>query len=341
MEGNRLPHRRFPLVGLTLPKSSALRPSPTFMHPLRALVVGLLLAGLTLFVQPDAAMAYPFWAQQVAPDTPRETTGKLVCANCHLAQKPIQVEVPQAVFPDTVFKATVKVPYETGALEVGADGSQVPLQVGAVLMLPEGFALAPEDRISADMKEEMEGVYYSTYNDGSDNVVLVGPLPGDQHREIVFPVLSPDPARESAVTFGKYAVHVGGNRGRGQLYPTGEKSNNGVWTADVGGRITTIDDNEDGSHVVHIATEDDTVVDAPIPVGLQVTVAPGETVAAGAALTNDPNLGGFGQRDTEIVLQSPGRILGMLGFFTLVLATQIFFVLKKRQVERVQAAGEL
>lgn len=311
------------------------------MRPLRALVLGLLLAGLTLFVQPDAARAYPFWAQQTAPETPREATGKLVCANCHLAQKPIQVEVPQAVFPDTVFKATVKVPYDKGTLELGADGSQVPLQVGAVMMLPEGFHLAPDDRIPEALKEEMEGTYYSTYNDASDNVVLVGPLPGDEHQEIVFPVLSPDPAQDSSVMFGKYAVHVGGNRGRGQIYPTGEKSNNVAWTADAAGEVTGIDDNEDGSHVIHIATDSETVVDTTIPVGLEVIVAPGETVAAGAALTNDPNQGGFGQHDTEIVLQSPVRILGMLGFFTLVLATQIFFVLKKRQVERVQAAGQL
>ena len=311
------------------------------MYPLRALLLGLLLACLTLFVQPDAARAYPFWAQQVAPETPREATGKLVCANCHLAQKPIQVEVPQSVFPDTVFRATVEVPYETGSLEVAADGSQVPLQVGAVLMLPEGFQLAPEDRISEELKEEMEGIYYSTYNNGSDNVILVGPLPGDQHQELVFPVLSPDPAQDSSINFGKYAVHVGGNRGRGQIYPTGEKSNNGVWTAEVAGEVTGIDGNGDGSHVVHIATAEETVVDAAIPAGLDVVVAPGETVAAGAALTNDPNQGGFGQRDTEIVLQSPWRILWMLGFFTLVLATQIFFVLKKRQVERVQAAGQL
>ena len=311
------------------------------MHPLRALVVGLLLAGLTLFIQPDAARAYPFWAQQVAPETPREPTGKLVCANCHLARKSVQLEMPQAVFPDTVFKATVKVPYEKGILELAADGSQVPLQVGAVLMLPEGFHLAPEDRIPEAVKEETEGIYYTSYNDTSDNVILVGPLPGDEHQELVFPVLSPDPAQDSAVTFGKYAVHVGGNRGRGQVYPTGQKSNNSVWTADVAGEITGIDDNEDGSHVVHIATDGETVVDATVPVGLEVIVVPGETVAAGAALTSDPNQGGFGQHDGEIVLQSPWRILGMLGFFTLVVATQIFFVLKKRQVERVQAAGQL
>ncbi len=311
------------------------------MHPLRALVLSLLLASLTLFVQPDTARAYPFWAQQVAPETPREATGKIVCANCHLAEQSIQLEVPQAVFPDTVFKAAVKVPYKKGTLELAGDGSQVPLQVGAVLMLPEGFHLAPEDRIPEDLREEMEGTYYSTYNTDSDNVIIVGPLPGDEHQELVFPVLSPDPAQQSSIHFGKYAVHGGGNRGRGQLYPTGERSNNGPWMADVTGEVTGVDANEDGSQVVHVATDGDTVVDTVIPVGLEVIVAPGETVAAGSPLTNDPNQGGFGQMDTEIVLQSPWRIWGMLGFFALILATQIFFVLKKRQVERVQAAGQL
>ena len=32
---------------------------------------------------PQAAAAYPFWAQETAPLTPREATGRIVCANCH------------------------------------------------------------------------------------------------------------------------------------------------------------------------------------------------------------------------------------------------------------------
>ena len=41
---------------------------------------------------PQAAFAYPFWAQQTAPATPREATGKIVCANCHLGVKTTEIE---------------------------------------------------------------------------------------------------------------------------------------------------------------------------------------------------------------------------------------------------------
>ena len=58
-----------------------------------------------LFLNPSSASAYPFWAQQTAPQTPREATGRIVCANCHLAQKQAEVEIPHSVLPDTVFEA--------------------------------------------------------------------------------------------------------------------------------------------------------------------------------------------------------------------------------------------
>ena len=52
-------------------------------------------------------------------------------------------------------------------------------------------------------------------------------------------------------------------------------------------------------------------------------------------------MGGFGQLDTEIVLQSPARVIGLLVFFVGVGLTQILLVLKKKQVEKVQAAKGL
>jgi apocytochrome f len=64
----------------------------------------------------------------------------------------------------------------------------------------------------------------------------------------------------------------------------------------------------------------------------------GEAVEAGAPLTNDPNVGGFGQVDAEVVLQNPIRIYGLLAFLASVALAQILLVLKKRQVEKVQAA---
>ncbi|XLR65349.1 hypothetical protein HN51_007851 [Arachis hypogaea] len=51
--------------------------------------------------------AYPIFAQQ-GYENPREATGRIVCANCHLANKPVDIEVPQTVLPDTVFEAVVR-----------------------------------------------------------------------------------------------------------------------------------------------------------------------------------------------------------------------------------------
>ena len=302
-----------------------------------SLVLGSLVIGLALLIAPGASWAYPFWAQQNY-DSPREATGKIVCANCHLAKKLTQAEVPQSVLPDSVFTASVKVPYEEGIKEIGADGSEVQLQVGAVVMLPDGFTLAPQDRWTDEIKEETEGVYFTQYSDEQPNILLVGPIPGDQNQEIVFPVLSPDPATDSNIHFGKYQIHVGGNRGRGQVYPTGEKSNNTVFTAPAEGKVASIDAGDNGASVVTIQAADGTSTSETIPVGPQLLVTVGDTVAAGDAITNDPNVGGFGQVDAEIVLQNPVRIYGLLAFFAAVAIAQIMLVLKKRQIEKVQAA---
>jgi len=303
-------------------------------------LIGTSLALAVVLGAASPSWAYPFWAQQNYA-SPREATGKIVCANCHLAKKATRVEVPQAIFPDTVFKAVVEIPYDTSVQQVAGDGSPTGLNVGAVVMLPEGFTLAPQDRLSDELKEETAGIFYSQYSDDQPNILLVGPIPGDQHQEIVFPVLSPDPATDSSIHFGKFQLHVGGRGGRGQVYPTGEKSNNGVFTAPAAGTVSAITPADAGATVVEITTEDGNKVSESVPAGPTVTVAVGDAVAAGAALTNDPNVGGFGQIDAEIVLQNPVRIYGLLAFFAAIALAQIMLVLKKRQVEKVQAAEGL
>ncbi len=301
------------------------------------LLLSSLLALGALLIAPQASWAYPFWAQQNY-ENPREATGKLVCANCHLAKKPTHVEVPQAVFADTVFKATVEVPYDTSVQQVAGDGSRTGLNVGAVVILPDGFTLAPPERLSDELKEETKGVYYTQYSDSLPNIILVGPLPGDQHQEIVFPILSPDPATDSSIHFGKYSINVGANRGRGQVTPTGEKTNNTVYTAPATGRVASITPGDNGVTVVAITAADGSSLSETIPAGPSLLVAEGDQVQAGAPLTDDPNVGGFGQVDTEIVLQNPQRILGLLAFFAAVTLAQIMLVLKKKQFEKVQAA---
>ncbi|MCM0591207.1 MAG: apocytochrome f [Gloeotrichia echinulata IR180] len=291
---------------------------------------------------PQSAAAYPFWAQETYPETPREPTGRIVCANCHLAAKPTEVEVPQSVLPDTVFKAVVKIPYDTNVQQVGADGSKVGLNVGAVLMLPEGFKIAPDERIPEEWKEELGDITFQPYSEDKENVVIVGPLPGEEYQEIVFPVLSPNPATDKSIQFGKYSVHVGGNRGRGQVYPTGEKSNNTVYNASATGTITKIakEEDEDGNvkYLVSIQPESGEVVTDTIPLGPELIVAEGQAVKTGDALTSNPNVGGFGQRDAEIVLQDASRIQWLIAFIVLVMMAQVLLVLKKKQIEKVQAA---
>ena len=301
-----------------------------------SLLLGSLLAITAMVAGAAPSWAYPFYAQQNYT-SPREATGKIVCANCHLAKKATRVEVPQAVFPDTVFKAEVEIPYDTSVQQVAGDGSRTGLNVGAVVMLPEGFTLAPQDRLSEELKEETKGIYYTQYSDTQPNILLVGPLPGDQHQKIVFPVLSPNPATDSNIHFGKYQLHVGGNRGRGQVNPTGEKTNNGVFNATSTGTITDIELGDNGAATVTIKTADGSVTET-IPAGPSLLVKVGDRIETGSPLTNDPNVGGFGQMDAEVVLQNPVRIYGMLAFFAAVALAQIMLVLKKRQVEKVQAA---
>lgn len=287
---------------------------------------------------PQSASAYPFWAQQTAPETPREATGRIVCANCHLAQKSAEVELPLSVTPDSVFEAVVKIPYDLDSQQVLGDGSKGGLNVGAVLMLPEGFKIAPPDRIPEELQEKVEGVYFQPYRDDMENVVLVGPLPGEQYQEITFPVLSPDPKADKTIHFGKYPIYLGANRGRGQIYPTGAASNNNAVNASKAGTVSQITPAEAGGYEVTLATEDGSTVVASVPPGPELVVAEGDAVTAGQPLTTNPNVGGFGQEDAEVVLQDPNRVKWLLLFFGAIMLSQTWLVLKKKQVERVQAA---
>ena len=296
-----------------------------------------LFVGFSVFVIPQPTWAYPFWAQQKF-ENPREATGKIVCANCHVASMPTRAEVPQAVAADSVFKTVVEIPYKKDLQEIGADGSKVPLQVGAVVMLPDGFKLAPQERWTDEIKEETEGVYFTNYSEEKDNIIIVGPLPGDTNKEIVFPVLSPNPATNKEYHYGKYSLHIGGNRGRGQVYPTGDKSNNVIFTSSSAGTINSINTTEDGSYQINIENENGEIITEAVPVGPELIVKEQDQISAGDPLTNDPNVGGFGQLDAEVVLQSPYRIIGLIAFFIGVGLTQILLVLKKKQVEKVQAA---
>ena len=75
-----------------------------------------------------------------------------------------------------------------------------------------------------------------------------------------------------------------------------------------------------------------------MPVGPKLIVKAQDKINIRDPLTNDTNVGGFGQLDAEVVLQSPYRVIGLIAFFIGVGLTQILLVLKKKQVEKGQAA---
>ena len=294
------------------------------------------LAAALMMGSANYAFAYPMYAQQ-GYENPREATGRIVCANCHLAQKPVDIEVPQAVLPDSVFEAVVKIPYDQQVKQVLGNGKKGGLNVGAVLVLPEGFQVAPPERMSAETKEKVGKLYFQPYSDDKKNIVIVGPVPGKKYSELTFPILSPDPAKDKDVNFLTYPIYLGGNRGRGQIYPDGTKSNNTVYNAVAAGTVSAVNPTEKGVDLVIDKTEGESVTQA-IPTGPEVIVSVGEKVTLDQPVTNNPNVGGFGQGETEIVLQNPARLQGLIIFLGFILIAQVFLVLKKKQFEKVQLA---
>uniref|UniRef100_UPI0031F392AB cytochrome f n=1 Tax=Taxillus sericus TaxID=3134733 RepID=UPI0031F392AB len=295
-----------------------------------------LLPIIYIITQASISNAYPIFAQQVY-ENPREATGRIVCANCHLANKPVDIEVPRAVLPDTVFEAVVRIPYDTKMKQVLSNGKRGALSIGAVLILPEGFELAPPDRISPEMKERTVNISFQSYRPSKKNIIVMGPVTGQKYSEISFPIISPDPSTNKDVHFLKYPIYVGGNRGRGQIYPDGSKSNNTIYNATATGRVSRIIRKEKGGYEITIVDTSDgrQVVDL-IPPGPELLVSEGESIRLDQPLTSNPNVGGFGQGDAEIVLQDTLRVQGLLLFLSSVILAQIFLVFKKKQFEKVQ-----
>jgi apocytochrome f len=304
-----------------------------FKSLLFALTIAVNLFG---FCVQDSA-AYPVFAQQNYAN-PRAANGKLACANCHLNQKAIEIEAPQSILPNSVFEVEIKVPYDVSKQQIGADGKKADLNVGGILMLPQGFKLAPKSQIPPEVKAKNKGVFISPYSTEFDNILVVGPIAGKTHQKLIFPVVAPDPEKNSDIKYLTYPFYAGGNRGRGQVYPAGDKSNMNVFGATQTGQITDISVSEKGESNIAIVSSNGVKVSQVIPAGLTLIVKQGDILKIDQALNVDPNVGGFGQEDSEIVLQNPLRIIGYLAFCFFVLLTQISLVLKKKQFEKVQAA---
>lgn len=289
-----------------------------------------------VFGLPKTASAFPIYAQQ-AYENPREANGRIVCANCHLAQKPSEIEAPGSVLPNSVFEAVVKIPYDVKQKQVLGNGQKGGLNVGAVVLLPDGFKLAPKNLLDEELKAKTKGVYITPYSPTKENILVVGPIAGEKNQEIIFPILSPDPEKDKNIFYVKYPIYVGANRGRGQVYPTGEKTNNNIVTAATTGKIQEIK-LTDKTFEITIAGTNGDVKTQVVPKEVDLIVKENQVVQQDQPLTINPNVGGFGQAESEIVLQDPLRIYGYLAFCVSIIVTQSMFVFKKKQFEKVQLA---
>ncbi|AGY56559.1 apocytochrome f [Gloeobacter kilaueensis] len=328
-----------------------------------------LVAAAGLWSVPQKASAWPAFA--AAYPEARDASGKIVCSNCHLGLKQTEVEFPQSVEPGQVFNLKVKVPWDPKVQEVGADGSPAVVQLGAYIQLPKGFNLAPEKEWDKEAKEAMEKYpAVQLYADKPEKLkehpttYIINQIGSDQvkDQEFIVPIKAPDPnakgvSKEERVNFGKYSLYVGANRGRGQVYSNGTASNNAQYTSPVAGTVANIEkgvkvtaklqyglgtepvdfEYENGERVT-ITDEKGkpTVVNIPPGPKLLETLKVGAKLKAGDPLTNDPNVGGFGQEEGDIVLQDPQRVTWLIAFLAAAFVCQLLLVLKKKQVEKVQ-----
>jgi len=163
--------------------------------------------------------------------------------------------------------------------------------------------------------------------------VVAVPVPGENFEQLVLPILTPDPNTNDKIYFGKGFLYFGGNRGRGQVYPEGNQSNNNQFFAEATGKVTAIDGLK-----VSITETSGTVKTQELLPGADIVVQIGEEVSKGEPITTNPNVGGFGQIETETILQDMNRIYAYCGIAFSLFICQLTLVLKKKQFEKAQLA---
>merc|ERR1712187_314490 len=134
--------------------------------------------------------AYPIFAQQNY-ETPREANGRIVCANCHLAQSRIQLNIPQAVLPRIIFETKARIPYKKKLIQILRNRKPGFLNIGAILLLPDGFQLVPLHRLLKREKEKIIGLYFQPYRIRKKDILVIGPIPRQLYQNITVPILAP------------------------------------------------------------------------------------------------------------------------------------------------------
>ena len=282
---------------------------------LTRLTVMLTITGL-LLAENVSASTFPAFAVALTTE-PRSASGKFVCANCHLLGADVQLSLPQAVFRQSVFDVWCRVPTRRTNAQVRSDGTVGALQLGRVIVFPETVTVEPIDGWTG--WSSSRSIWWS------------GPIGSKVYASEALSV------RSDEFTPGTYTVYLGANRGRGQVYPSGESSNLAPARSPIDGLIKgiTFQPKRFGSNVWLAASGSDHLIHAPAGIVLEPSIFPRAVLHRDEAFTQPRNFGGFGVSEQSLTLQSPERLQGEVRLLLLLVATQVMLVLKKKQFERL------
>merc|ERR1711972_721036 len=85
--------------------------------------------------------------------------------------------------------------------QLTGDWTRGPMNAGAIVVCPEGFRLAPRDRLPKVLKKQMKGLAWSPYSKEKPNIVVAGPVPGSTYKNMTLPILAPDPNTNKDIHF--------------------------------------------------------------------------------------------------------------------------------------------
>jgi apocytochrome f len=164
---------------------------------------------------------FPVYAQQYYT-SPFGATGTAVCGNCHLSTLTAGLNLPTSLFPDTVFESVLSVPLPKASFQISEIGTLNSLNVGGFIVLPRNFSLPAKTRLPRSLSRKTKGSFIQPYTKEKTNLMLVGPVESNTNGDLLFPVLTPMPDVSS---YQSSSIESSANRGRGQVYPSGMKSN--------------------------------------------------------------------------------------------------------------------
>ena len=213
--------------------------------------------------------------------------------------------------------------------QVGPTGDPVVLNVGGVVVLPDGFGKTA--RADSDA--------FVTFSPNEPAAYVFGPVPASEFATTVLSVHAPAEALSLS-----YPIVVAGNRGRGQLYPDGSPSNNGGFRSSCNGWIGRVHISRDGTSLACWGRQA-TVHLTRLPSGVDLLARRswhlGARISVDAVLASNPNVGGVGQAEVLLVLQSRQRLGYYVQVVIAIAVTQLALVLKKKQYERFRLGKDL